>query len=191
MSATQIDYAPRVQAGVKFLDEKLGYDWYKKINLEILNLQFSTKCICGQLGGEVKDYRFQENMGFMANYTGCISEELKNDQTNMLTKEWVKVITERKEKEVKQEKIAAHPSPPQAWKPTPGTTCFLGKKEVYFIGIDKGGYGVFQRENGTLSRDTIASFNDKPYLFEYRDNESYMVFTQPNGDLLWKLIKNV
>ena len=42
-------FATAVSLGVKFLNEKFSTDWYKKIDLEILDLAYGGKCILGQL----------------------------------------------------------------------------------------------------------------------------------------------
>ena len=88
-----------VERGAEFLDERLGTEWPKDINLEILNLNSSCHCVLGQLpfvSGNFfrvldalnygdSGYPWAREHGFLAKWD---DSDTMGDDYDALTDEW-------------------------------------------------------------------------------------------------------
>ena len=88
-----------VERGIEWLDEVMPYvnevPWYENIDLDTLNIQFTDRCVLGQLGGfrtlmdeHDLDDDFCEQYGFDS-WT-C------NTTQNELTEAWIEAIRARR-----------------------------------------------------------------------------------------------
>jgi hypothetical protein len=97
--------AERVANGAQLLDEKYP-GWYRKINLDDLDIESACNCICGQLG-EYEDKLWtdfaEENLGSPPDQVFSPNEVWMNwvinhgfvDDSGAMTKEWKLAILDR------------------------------------------------------------------------------------------------
>lgn len=93
------DMAAAVEAGSRWLDETRP-GWYNSINLDTLDINFRSVCICGQLGlnsWTESEIFMDEERGFCCPSATslCISDEKLYEMYNELTLLWKDTIRKR------------------------------------------------------------------------------------------------
>jgi hypothetical protein len=90
------DITRRVAAGVALLDGQRP-DWHETIDLHTLQVSSCTRCVLGQLNGDVSDgyaeYDIDDNDAWRY---GFERRGFERGEYGLLTAEWKRVISERR-----------------------------------------------------------------------------------------------
>lgn len=171
-------YQQNVKAGAEFLDkEKPG--WFTLIDLAKLNMMKGSSCISGQLK---LNRMLDKGKGFIP---------YNIDEEGELRQIWIALIEQRRKEAALAtlppiELLEAKPSlpqEPQAWTPTPGEACYLGKKKVFFAGKslvnntgDNKDYGIYQEPDfWSPYLAEMKEFTKEPYESVYIMDKKYKV----------------
>ena len=93
-------FEAQIQAGAKLLEEKVGPDWFKKIDLQRLDMFDCFHCVLGQIFGDYFDglkilegvkYDFETSLNLPIN-SGFTCRYVGNDSFSLLTQEWMAYI---------------------------------------------------------------------------------------------------
>jgi hypothetical protein len=87
----------KVRSGVRFLNERLGRGWQKRINLDELDLADCEECILGQLYGSYHDAPVLWTYGQMAESGFAGGWAIKGGYP-ALTEAWLKYFEDLKRK---------------------------------------------------------------------------------------------
>ena len=90
----------QIQAGAKLLEEKVEPDWFKKIDLQRLDMFHCTFCVLGQIFGDYFDglaqlegvqYHFEVSDNFAIDH-GFTTSAVDGHEFDQLTQEWMAYI---------------------------------------------------------------------------------------------------